>query len=272
MSITGLDHVLVGVADLESALATWQGLGFTLTPRGRHIGWGTANYCIMFEQDYIELLGIVDDSQFVNRLDEFLAAEGEGLLGLAFAADNAEQAYQDLKASNIGVQPAKELKRLLELPDGTVTPEFALVHIDSADTAGLRAFVCTHLTREMVWQPRWLRHANGAEAITGIEISVADPQATANRLARLTSASPVPCTGGFSLTLPGDVCTLTVTSGDRAEPSLTGMTVMVPTLDLPAGHFAAGGIYFTRDTFTVSVDPDDANGVALNFTLAQALK
>ncbi|MEQ8707783.1 MAG: VOC family protein [Rhodospirillales bacterium] len=270
MPITGLDHVLVGVADLESARATWQGLGFTLTPRGRHIGWGTANYCIMFEQDYIELLGIVDDSQFVNRLDEFLAAEGEGLLGLAFATEDAEQAYQDLTASGISAEPAKQLKRLLELPDGTVTPEFALVHIDRTDTAGLRAFVCSHLTREMVWQPQWLRHANGAEAITAIEISAADPKTTAGRLGRLTGRTPVDDTDGFSITLPGDACTLTVTPGEKAEPLLAGMSVMVPTLDLPAGHFAAGGIYFSRDTFTVSVDPADANGVALNFTLANA--
>lgn len=270
MSITGLDHVLVGVADLESARQKWQQLGFTLTPRGRHIGWGTANYCIMFEQDYIELLGIVDEDQFVNRLDEFLAAEGEGLLGLAFATGDAEQTYQDLKAAGVSAQPAKELKRLLELPDGTVTPEFALVHIDSPDTAGLRAFVCSHLTREMVWQSPWLHHANGAEAITAIEISAADPQATADRLGRLVSQTPVRNAEGFSVALPGDVCTLTVTSGDKAEPSLTGMSVMVPTLDLPAGHFARSGIYFSRDTFTVSVDPDDANGVALNFTLANA--
>jgi len=47
------------------------------------IGWGTGNYCIMLEQGYIELLGILDPTQFTNNLDQFLA-EREGLLGLAF--------------------------------------------------------------------------------------------------------------------------------------------------------------------------------------------
>ena len=59
-AFSGLDHVLVGVRDLEAARATWTGLGFNPCPRGRHTGWGTANYCLMFPGDYVELLGIVD--------------------------------------------------------------------------------------------------------------------------------------------------------------------------------------------------------------------
>ena len=81
--LSGIDHTLIGVRDLESARATWRHLGFTVTPRGRHIGWGTGNYCVMFGDDYVELLGIVDPSQFLNRLDTLLETRGEGLLGLA---------------------------------------------------------------------------------------------------------------------------------------------------------------------------------------------
>src|SRR5688572_19550272 len=65
--IAGIDHAIVGVRDLEQARASYQRLGFRVTPRGRHVGWGTANYCVMFERDYLELLGIVDDSQFTNN-------------------------------------------------------------------------------------------------------------------------------------------------------------------------------------------------------------
>ena len=63
--IAGLDHVIVGVRDLERARLGWTRLGFTLSSRGRHIGQGTANYCIMFRSDYVELLGVVDPSDFV---------------------------------------------------------------------------------------------------------------------------------------------------------------------------------------------------------------
>ena len=77
-AITGIDHTLVGVRDLEAARVAWEKIGFRLTPRGRHIGWGTGNYCIMLEQGYIELLGIVDPASSPT-ISMFLAERG--LLG-----------------------------------------------------------------------------------------------------------------------------------------------------------------------------------------------
>ena len=53
--ITGIDHALVGVRDLEAARRAYRHLGFMVSPRGRHIGWGTANYCVMLPDSYIEL-------------------------------------------------------------------------------------------------------------------------------------------------------------------------------------------------------------------------
>ena len=81
--IAGIDHTLVGVKDLEAARQLWQTLGFTVTPRGRHIGWGTGNYCIMFESGYIELLGVVQPTEFMNGLDVFLKCR-EGMIALGF--------------------------------------------------------------------------------------------------------------------------------------------------------------------------------------------
>ncbi len=46
--LAGIDHVVIGVRDLERARMGWTRLGFTLTPRGCHLGQGTANYCVMF--------------------------------------------------------------------------------------------------------------------------------------------------------------------------------------------------------------------------------
>jgi catechol 2,3-dioxygenase-like lactoylglutathione lyase family enzyme len=121
--LVGIDHSLLGVRDLEAARARWQALGFTLTPRGRHIGWGTANYCIMFEAGYIELLGILDAAQFTNELDKFLA-EREGLLGLAFATPDAGTLAGALRSAGLDPDEPRELNRALELPEGNVLPAF----------------------------------------------------------------------------------------------------------------------------------------------------
>ena len=96
--IAGIDHVIVGVRDLERARSGWSRLGFTLSPRGRHIGQGTANYCIMFPSDYVELLGLVDADDFVQRLDDFLARR-EGLMAAAFAPAGAPE---DVRAALLG--------------------------------------------------------------------------------------------------------------------------------------------------------------------------
>src|SRR5215471_11993935 len=94
--IAGIDHIIVGVRSLEQARMAWTRLGFTLSPRGRHIGQGTANYCIMFPSDYVELLGIVDAQDFVQRLDVFLARR-EGVMATAFApSDSPEEVRSTL--------------------------------------------------------------------------------------------------------------------------------------------------------------------------------
>jgi len=69
--IRGIDHVIVAVQDLEHARTVWTRLGFATSPRCRHIGQGTANYCVMCRFDYIELLGIVDAADSVDRLRAF---------------------------------------------------------------------------------------------------------------------------------------------------------------------------------------------------------
>ena len=68
-----LDHVGVAVATLDQARETYAKLGFTLTARSIHSGskepggpvvpWGSGNHCAMFEQGYLELIGITDPDE-----------------------------------------------------------------------------------------------------------------------------------------------------------------------------------------------------------------
>jgi catechol 2,3-dioxygenase-like lactoylglutathione lyase family enzyme len=173
-AITGVDHVLVGVRDLEAAARNWDRLGFHLTPRGRHIGWGTGNYCIMFGANYIELLGIIDPAQFTNNLEQFVKTR-EGLMGLAFAGRDEAQCARELRAANLPFDGPKVLKRELELPEGTVLPEFGLIMLPRDVTPGLSAFVTVHKTPELLRRPEWLRHANRATGIVSVTVVVDDP-------------------------------------------------------------------------------------------------
>ncbi len=259
-AITGIDHVLIGVGDLEGARRTWERLGFTLTPRGRHKGWGTANYCIMFADDYIELLGIVDGERFTNNVDRFLAEHGEGLLGLALATDDAEAAYRGLR--RVGAQAPKTLGRLIELPEGTVDARFSLVHLPPAAAPGLGAFVCQHLTPEKVRRPTWLIHANGAQALAGMTVVVEDPGSAAPAYEKLLGADRVDRREEeFLARLGGAVVRFQAPGAGSASLSLA-----VADTETTARCLSAAGVAFARpDDGSLRVPPEAATGVALTF-------
>ncbi len=172
-AITGLDHLIVGVRDLEAARAAWARLGFNSTPRGRHVGWATANYCIMFEDDYLELLGIVDPTGFTNGLDERLAL-GEGLMGLALGTSDAAATAAAWRAAGLASARKAELGRLLESEGEPVRLRFETVTLDALERTALGIFACRHLTPGPMRRPAWLRHPNGATRIAGLTVIADD--------------------------------------------------------------------------------------------------
>lgn len=170
--ISGIDHVIVGVRDLEAARITWSRLGFTLSPRGRHIEQPTANYCVMFASGYIELLGIVGPDVSGHRLGNFLQNR-EGLMGLAFAPHgSAEGALAALAERGLHPSAPRALARRIELPAGTASPRFSLVSLPADETPGLDCFVCSQLTPELMRQPEWLDHPNGAVGLAAVHVLV----------------------------------------------------------------------------------------------------
>src|SRR5580704_17479064 len=159
--IAGIDHIIVGVRDLEAARRNWQRLGFTVTPRGRHIGQGTANYCIMCGRDYLELLGFVKRDEHDHRLETFLA-QREGAMSVAFApARDAEATRAALATRGLHPSQPRALGRAMDLPEGNVTPRFSLLNLPPAETPAPDCFICDHLTPQLVRRPEWLAHPNG---------------------------------------------------------------------------------------------------------------
>lgn len=277
--ITGLDHLLVGVRDLEAARAVYTRLGFTATPRGSHIGWGTANYCIMFERDYVELLGIVDPTQFTNRLDEFLERR-EGLMALAFATSDAAAAYAGLTAAGVEAEPPRDLARNLELPGGAVLPRFEIVDLPAAATPALPSFLCRHLTPELVRRPEWLVHANGARALAAVTVVVEEPRALEAAYARLLGAGALTATDDILTVRAGDVALVFVTADDfgvlypeidldlsTGPPLIAAMTVAVADPAETSAVLDDAGIAHVRGGHgALVVPPTETCGVVLEFS------
>jgi hypothetical protein len=224
--IAGIDHIIVGVRDLERARMGWTRLGFTLSPRGRHIGQGTANYCIMFASDFVELLGIVDPNDSVQRLAAFLSRR-EGARGVAFApAGTPEEVRSDLLQRELHPAEPRALGRQMELPGGTVIPRFSLIFLPQDETPALDSFICAHLTPELMRRPEWLDHANGANGIKGIHVLVENTAALLEAYDRLFGIQQVTTTDAVVCVHAGRHQILFSTPDD--------FLTMHPALDIPA--------------------------------------
>jgi catechol 2,3-dioxygenase-like lactoylglutathione lyase family enzyme len=231
--IAGIDHVIVAVRDLEDAKASWARLGFTLTPRGRHLGQGTANYCLMFGRDYLELLGFVEPDGEAAQLQQFLA-EREGAMAVAFAPDGPlDEVRAALLARGLHPAEARALGRRLESPEGDVTLRFALAALPPAETPELASFLCAHLTPELLRRPEWLAHPNGATGLRAVTVVAAETAPLLPAYDRLFGLHEVTTTDALASVRAGHHRLLFATPDDFAT--------MHPGVDL-AADFALPGI------------------------------
>jgi catechol 2,3-dioxygenase-like lactoylglutathione lyase family enzyme len=277
-ALAGIDHALVGAADLEAARALWTRLGFTLSPRGRHKGWGTGNYCVMFADDYVELLGVVDPAGFDNGLREMLARQGPGLLGFAVAARDADLAGSFLAKGGLPHE-RKALSRFIELPEGAVAPEFDLAMPLAAYPGGMKPFVCVHRSRDLVWRPEWTRHPNTALRIASLTFVADDPLALREPFEAILGLGAATATddtlavrwgtGAPVLIVKPDDFALTHPCVGPDEPVRTGfagMTIAVADLDRCRAALKSGGFAYEKDlSGAAHLAPGDAGGLALSF-------
>jgi Glyoxalase-like domain len=277
--IAGIDHVLIGVRDLEGARENWTRLGFTPTPRGRHIGQGTGNYCIMFGPNYLELLGVVDPAEGAHRLTSFLENR-EGPMGLAFAPRGTPEAAREALLKR-GCHPAepRPLGRRIELPEGDAIPRFSLLALPPEETPALDSFVCCHLTPELMRRPEWLRHANGVSALTAIHVLVEETASLLPAYDRLLGIPQVTTTDAVAtvhvgrerivFSTPDDF--LTMHPGLDLAPGLPLPAIV--SLELAVGRLAQTAEYLASRKVAVdampdgslAVGPEEANGAILLF-------
>jgi catechol 2,3-dioxygenase-like lactoylglutathione lyase family enzyme len=191
--ISSLDHVAVMVSDLDAAGAAYDRLGFQLTPISQHSGalspggpveqWGVANRCIMLQRGYLELMGVVDPTLYDNRVPEFLSRY-EGIHILAFGCDDAAATADALAAAGFGATGVHALSRTLDTTEGERLALFNLVRLPPEETPEGRVLAIEHLTRDYLWQERYLTHPNGARALTELVVCVDDVKEAARRYAR----------------------------------------------------------------------------------------
>lgn len=185
--ISGLDHALVLVEDLDRARDRFAALGFTLSPRGLHSTQrGTANHTIMLEGAYIELLGVLTPTPLNAERRASLAAAGPGLHGLAFRIEDAGSAPAALAGRGLRTHSASDFSRPVPLAGGgEALASFRTHQMDRAQFPLGMAFLCQHLTPDLLWQPALLDHPNTATRIAEVIGVSPDPARDGAEFARL---------------------------------------------------------------------------------------
>jgi hypothetical protein len=273
--VKGIDHAVIVTRDLDAAQDTFGRMGFSLTPRGHHT-LGSQNHCVMFGQDYLELLMVPQRLPGREYYYDF-ARVGDGLAAIALKTDNARGAYGELAAAGLAPSEPADFSRPVRLPEGTKNASFRTTQLALEHTPGGQVFVCQHFTRDVVWLPEYQLHANTATGLAALAIVSNDVTATAAAYERLfnvkaksitegllvdTGDTPIAVVGERALAkrLPG------VWISARDQPCMAALFIRVTDRDAAERILRAGGLHPARmPDGSVAIGATEAHGVAIIF-------
>src|SRR6266571_3243037 len=167
--LTGIDHIVIAVPDLDEATKAYHDLGFTVVPGGRH-PVGTHNSLIAFEDGaYIELIAFYEPNPRHKWWEPL--RRGGGLVDFCMQTDDLMADTRALRAAGVAIDDPSPLSR--KRPDG-----FELhwvLSIPREPHRGVAPFLIQDETPRHERVPRETKHANGVRGIGAVTVAVADP-------------------------------------------------------------------------------------------------
>ena len=280
-NVIGIDHAVVMVKDLDQAAENYKRLGFTISPRGTHSAhMGSGNYTIMFDPDYMELLGVLTPTEHNAPARAFLERSGEGIERIAFTAVDSADGAEEIRARGYVPIGPTDFERPVTMPNGTVSAaRFRTFQWPTAEApGGVRIFACQHKTRETVWIPELMKHANGAKRLKQVLIVTPDPAQDAAHLSRMIDRDgKAEADGAVTVPSGGDRADFVFLTRDQLGKRYPGVSLaglperggagLVIAADLAAAEKALGttGV---RSANGVVVPPASGNGTLLAFVKA----
>ena len=280
-NVIGIDHAVVMVKDLDQAAENYKRLGFTVSPRGTHSAhMGSGNYTIMFDPDYMELLGVLTPTEHNAPARAFLERSGEGIERIAFTAVDSADGAEEIRARGYVPIGPTDFERPVTMPNGTVSAaRFRTFQWPTAEApGGVRIFACQHKTRETVWIPELMKHANGAKRLKQVLIVTPDPAQDAAHLSRMIDRDgKAEADGAVTVPSGGDRADFVFLNREQLGKRYPGVSLaglperggagLVIAADLAAAAKALGttGV---RSANGVVVPPASGNGTLVAFVKA----
>ena len=267
-AIGTIDHVVIVVGDLARSADSYRQLGFTLSPMGVHSeALGTQNHTIMLQQDYFELLSVRVPTERNTDWRRMLA-DGGGMAGVAMTTRDPQAAHAHWMACGLAPESAIRFARAVPRPDGSsMEARFEVVSLPEVPGTGLRAFVCSQPTREAVWLPELLGHANTAIGIQRITIACPDPEYSAAQWQRLLPAARAQ-SSATGVVLDTGRHTIDLVRSASAQARALGMDFAVADLSACSSALKRGAIAHSVKGDRLEVAPALACNVAIGFSTA----
>lgn len=272
-NIQGIDHAVFAVRHLDAAQETFERMGFTVTPRGHHT-LGSQNHCIVFGDDYLEVLWLPPEVKTRPFISDFLA-RGEGLAALALRTGNADAAHAELRVAGLEPTAPVDFSRPVHLPGGKRDARFRTLDIGPGHVPCGRLFLCEHRTPELVWRSQWQEHENGATALAAVAVIAADVAATAGAYEKIFDTHARPIAEGL-LVETGGAPIAVVTEGSlarrlpgvwisaRPAPTMAAVFVRVGDRNRAEHRLRRGGFHFLRmPDGSFAIGAAEAHGVAV---------
>jgi catechol 2,3-dioxygenase-like lactoylglutathione lyase family enzyme len=161
--LTGIDHLVVLVPDLETAIRNYTQLGFTVVPGGQH-PIGTHNALIGFQDGaYLELIAFREPRP--EHAWYALLQRGGGLIDYCMATDNLLGDIETFRAAGVPMSDPSPLGRTR--PDG-----YRLDWVSSMppSSPGILPFIIEDKTPRSERVPKQTTHPNGVTGIKSVTI------------------------------------------------------------------------------------------------------
>ncbi|MGC4189662.1 MAG: VOC family protein [Thermomicrobiales bacterium] len=245
-----IDHLVILVPSLETAIPDAITVGFTVVPGGRHASGGTENALIAFaDGSYIELIAFIDPTQPSTNPWYGRVAIGGGFVDYAILSDDVNADVTRARAQGVTIEDTWAMGR--DRLDGQrVEAVLAMPRHDGLP------FVIQDLTPRSLrvpHDPAEIAHANGAAAISGVTILVPDLGAAIGQFAAVIGGEA----SSIEPPLPGIARAATILVGPDArqwiciaEPSTlsgdSGADATIPARYLQ--QYGAGPFAFTLST------------------------
>ncbi len=167
-----LDHLVILVRELKSAVEDYEELGFTVTPGGEHADGLTRNALIPFSDGtYLELVAFTDPQDTRDNVWGWraFAVSGGGLIDHCLTSGELSRDVRRLREAGLSVDGPDEGGR--RLPDGS---EIRWSSARVRQRGRSLPFLIEDLTPKDKRVPDAVHHPNGASGIARLRISASD--------------------------------------------------------------------------------------------------